>query len=142
MVIELIRIAGGGSADHISEKSKSPVVLKRVVVRAADVLIGKMNTIDAGVWVEEGMDRSVSATKLFDVVEDILFDKSKDNGENDGELIAINTRNILAEVSSNVEMKSELSFPSGRRGDDDERGEEDVDSGERAFVKIEKPGLW
>ena len=105
---------------------------KNVLVETADTIIDKSLN-----WKEMPQkDRSKSATKLLDVVENIIFQKIHDNPNAEAvyndqtKAFSIRTKNILAEVSSNYELKKELDFPSNK----------DVQTDEFAKVTIENPG--
>lgn len=73
-------------------------------------------------------DRSKSATKLVDVIEKMIFQK-KENQLREDQSFSIKTKNIIAEVGSNEELKKEMSFPS------------DINlSNEKVVVNLENPG--
>lgn len=72
-------------------------------------------------------DRSKSATKLVDVIENIIFQKTEEQVRED-QSFSIQTKNIIAEVGSNDELKKELNFPS------------DINlSNEKVVVNLEHP---
>jgi len=123
-VVNLIKNAS--SSIYLSSQ-KVDRFAKVALVETADTLIEKKKS-----WKEmEKSDRSKSATKLLDVVEGIIFQKMHKNND-DKKDFSMNTKNIAAEVTSNDELKSELSFPSDGS---------QLKTSETAFVKIEKPGL-
>ncbi len=124
-VVNLIKNASSSVQLSSSDADK---IVKVALVETADTLIEKKSS-----WKEMNkMERSRSATKLLDVVESIIFQKIHSSGDEMKEF-SMSTKNIAAEVTSNDELRSELSFPSDAN---------QLETSEKAFIKIEKPGLF
>lgn len=109
---------------HDFSKPEPNKISRETLVHTADTLIEK-NLEWKRVPKE---DRSKSATKLVDVIENIIFQK-KENQLREDQSFSIKTKNIIAEVGSNDELKKEMSFPS------------DINlSNEKLVVNLENPG--
>jgi len=126
-VVDLIK----DLSDDIQQTNPKPnKLIRETLVHTVDTLIEK-NFIWKSMAKE---DRSKSATKLVDMVENIIFQKHKRDIKDDTELqtnqvFSIKTKNIVAEVGSNDELKSQLSFPSNANL-----------SNEKVVVNLENPG--
>lgn len=124
-VVDLFQNASANLKDNTDHS-------KNVLVETAGTIIDKSLN-----WKKLSQkDRSKSATKLIDVVENIIFQKIYNNPDTEAvyddqtRAFSIRTKNILAEVSSNDELKNEINFPAN----------ENFESDEFAKVTIENPG--
>ena len=106
----------------------------KIIINAVDKLLNKNQN-----WQELSTknEKSKSITKLFDTIDTFVFEKKlaldSSKSSNLEKNFLINTENIVAEVSSNHELKKEISFPSL---------DNNVNLDENAFLTLKEPSLF